>query len=144
MNPFLFAMLTENQETRELPLARSIPSPENPCINRSTSNGWLKMERRLRCGQHILSFQWTMCAVLRLRNTVHSICFTTSVSRQVCLHHFRKRHHHAGRNSLRWPATCSLQENPFFTAKTGSAIRSVYPVSYTHLRAHETDSYLVC
>src|SRR5665647_1420144 len=29
-------------------------------------------------------------------------------------------------------------------APAATSIRRSYPVSYTHLRAHETDSYLVC
>src|SRR5665647_3891924 len=36
------------------------------------------------------------------------------------------------------------QEVPLFKHKDFSAEHKHLPVSYTHLRAHETDSYLVC
>src|SRR5680860_1674595 len=38
-----------------------------------------------------------------------------------------------------------LKQNPVELRRNiGYVIQSIGPVSYTHLRAHETDSYLVC
>src|SRR5665647_1173971 len=37
-------------------------------------------------------------------------------------------------------AKISFEERPFLNEE----VQNIYPVSYTHLRAHETDSYLVC
>src|SRR5665647_3388805 len=36
-----------------------------------------------------------------------------------------------------------LSKDPLFVEKVRDIV-GLYPVSYTHLRAHETDSYLVC
>src|SRR5680860_1439089 len=37
-----------------------------------------------------------------------------------------------------------ISEDAIVGLATGSALTGMRPVSYTHLRAHETDSYLVC
>src|SRR5665647_3725955 len=41
-------------------------------------------------------------------------------------------------------AVCLYQGKQIFFDKLVFSVDSVMPVSYTHLRAHETDSYLVC
>src|SRR5680860_1827850 len=43
--------------------------------------------------------------------------------------------------AIRGMSTCSWSRATGWTARSGSVL---WPVSYTHLRAHETDSYLVC
>src|SRR5664279_3631350 len=49
-----------------------------------------------------------------------------------------------------WPQSCrgvanlSLRASAIFKIRCAQPVKRSNPVSYTHLRAHETDSYLVC
>src|SRR5664279_2329347 len=66
-------------------------------------------------------------------NPVTTLCFTRSRRSIVLTHVFSEAPF----------ALCVGQTSPAFRAFLGHAHR-LEPVSYTHLRAHETDSYLVC